>query len=110
MKPKMRKKKTARKKTAPRQRRQHVTLPNPLPPYLSRRETCSLVGLSYPSIWKLTKRGDFPRPINVAPSGGKVHRWVTTELQDWLSRRPRAESIMRHGPPAEGDRSQAAQR
>ena len=54
---------------------------------LSRQEIIALTGISYPTIWAMTRRGNFPRAIVV---GGKS-KWRATEISEWLNSRPRRE-------------------
>ena len=52
--------------------------------FLSRREVMERVPLSYPTIWKLMQKGNFPRSRDI---GGKVV-WLESEIDDWIESRP----------------------
>ncbi len=51
-----------------------------------KKEVCHRSGLSYPTIWKLMRAGEFPRS-RVVTKGGKV-AWFDDEFDDWLDRLP----------------------
>ena len=50
------------------------------------------VGLSRPSIYRLMKAGDFPRPLRVGVRGV---RWRSMDLDEWLAEREVAGSESR---------------
>ncbi len=52
---------------------------------ISKTEILDRSGLSYPTIWKLMRAGEFPRSRVVAQ--GKV-AWFEDEFEDWLERLP----------------------
>lgn len=41
-------------------------------------------GLSRSTIYEMIERGDFPRPIQLAP---RAVGWIETEISDWISER-----------------------
>jgi len=45
------------------------------------------VGISRAQIYKLMAAGRFPRPLDL---GGKVRRWRSDELDDWIEQRTAA--------------------
>ena len=55
-------------------------------PILNPKEMKKVVGLSTTTIWRLEKKGEFPRRINLTD-----HRvgWQEAEVLDWLKKRPR---------------------
>ena len=53
---------------------------------LNIKQVATTVALSVPQIYKLMRRGEFPRPIYL---GAKAPRWVATELEDWIAKRAR---------------------
>jgi prophage regulatory protein len=44
---------------------------------LSRRALCEITGLSYPTLWKLMREGQFPRPLKI--SKNRV-AWLWSEV------------------------------
>ena len=54
---------------------------------LRRTEVEEIVGLSRSSIYRLKKEGLFPEPIRI---GLRAVRWWLSDIQKWLSTRPRA--------------------
>jgi predicted DNA-binding transcriptional regulator AlpA len=46
----------------------------------ARHEIVAIVGLSFPSIWKMMRAGTFPRGLTV----GGVSKWRSDEVQAWL--------------------------
>jgi predicted DNA-binding transcriptional regulator AlpA len=61
--------------------RQATKLPASL---LSRHEVVALSGFTYPWIWTMMRRGQFPRSRIV---GGKS-MWLASEIQGWLDKLP----------------------
>ncbi len=49
-----------------------------------RREIIALTGLTYPTLWDMTRRGEFPRGRIV---GGQT-KWLASEIDMWLSSLP----------------------
>lgn len=54
-------------------------------PLISKPEMLDMVCMSYVTIWKLIKAGEFPRAIMI---GGRT-MWYLDEIQNWLANRPR---------------------
>jgi len=51
---------------------------------LRKREVVRLSGLSATSIWRLVRRGDFPKPLQLAPN---AIGWRAGEVMAWLASR-----------------------
>ena len=51
---------------------------------LSKRELTEMVGLSYPTVWRMMRRGQFPKPV---PLSENRVGWLETEVADWLAGR-----------------------
>lgn len=51
-------------------------------------EVCRRTGLSRTTIWRLVKRGEFPRPRHLTKS---AVGWLERELNDWVESRPAAD-------------------
>lgn len=51
---------------------------------LRMREVCSRTGLSRPTIYRLIKRGEFPRATNL---GAKAVGWFEHQVDEWLEER-----------------------
>lgn len=52
---------------------------------LSRAEVLDMVGVTYPGLWKMIRRGDFPpaREITKTRIG-----WLASEVREWMESRP----------------------
>lgn len=48
-------------------------------------ELLERIGVSYPTIWSLMRKGEFPRARVV---GGKS-AWLSSEIDEWIARLPR---------------------
>ena len=62
---------------------------------ISKRELLESIPLSYPTIWQMMRRSEFPCSIKI---GAKVG-WFLDEVTDWLARRERSQ----FKPPAEAE-------
>ena len=67
---------------------------------ISKRQLLESIPLSYPTIWQLMRRDEFPCSIII---GGKVG-WYLDEVADWLATRKRSQ----FKPPAEASSAAAA--
>ena len=54
---------------------------------LHRSEVEKRCGLSRSSVYRLMRTGEFPVPLKIGP---KAVRWPQSEIEHWLSERPRA--------------------
>ncbi len=50
---------------------------------LKKNEVCAMTSLSYPTIWRKVRAGEFPRPLQV--SANRV-AWRFTEVQAWIEK------------------------
>jgi prophage regulatory protein len=50
---------------------------------LTRREVAELVRVDQSTIWRWTKRGEFPAPF---PVGRNSTRWRATDIEEWLAK------------------------
>ena len=57
---------------------------------LNRKEVERRVGLSCSSLYRLMASGQFPRPVRVGSIRAGAVRWWASEIDSWLSSRPRA--------------------
>jgi len=48
------------------------------------REVCRLTGLSRVSIWRLERRGEFPRRVKIGPNSVA---WDRREIEAWIQSR-----------------------
>lgn len=55
--------------------------------FLRKPAVVSRVGLSAVTIWRLQKRGEFPRSIRISP--GAV-AWRERDIEDWITERAEA--------------------
>lgn len=46
-------------------------------------------GLSRTTLWRLERRGDFPKRIRLGPNSTG---WIQSEIQEWIESRPRGMS------------------
>ncbi len=56
---------------------------------MSKRQLLEVIPLSYPTIWSMMRRDEFPRSIVVGPNG-KVG-WYEDEVADWQDNRQRSQ-------------------
>ena len=52
--------------------------------FLKRLEVLALVGLSYVTVWRLEKSGNFPARKRLSP--GRV-AWLRSEVEEWIQNR-----------------------
>ena len=50
------------------------------------QDVINVTGLSRTTVWRLERRGDFPRRLIL---GQNSCGWVAQEIQDWIASRPR---------------------
>ena len=50
------------------------------------QDVINVTGLSRTTVWRLERRGDFPRRLRL---GQNSCGWVAQEIQDWIASRPR---------------------
>jgi prophage regulatory protein len=51
------------------------------------KEVVKLTGLSRTSIWRLSRRGGFPRAVMLSGADGKIRAWVLAEIVAWMRSR-----------------------
>jgi predicted DNA-binding transcriptional regulator AlpA len=58
-------------------------------------EVAELLGVSKSYIYKMSQTTDFPKPIVLGDENTKrsASRWVLTEIEDWVSSRPRGKEL-----------------
>lgn len=54
--------------------------------FLNLREVVEKVGLSATTIWRLERKGDFPKRIKLSPNR---RGWEDVQVQEWMATRPR---------------------
>ena len=52
-------------------------------------EVTNITGLSRTTLWRLERRGDFPRRIRLSPNSTG---WLESEIEGWIESRPRKSS------------------
>ena len=52
---------------------------------LRAREVCRLIGLSRPTLWRLVKRDQFPKPFHL--SSAAAVGWSEGEVSNWIAAR-----------------------
>lgn len=55
------------------------------PRLLDKAEILRITGVTYPTVWKMMRRGEFPRG---RVFGGQT-RWLSTEVDEWLRKLPK---------------------
>lgn len=58
--------------------------------FIPKLETQERTSLSYPTLWRLMKRGDFPASVRIAPN--RV-AWVEDEVDEWIRARIDGRSV-----------------
>ncbi len=53
------------------------------------RDVANTTGLSRTTLWRLERRGDFPRRIRLSPNSTG---WIESEIEEWIESRPRKSS------------------
>jgi predicted DNA-binding transcriptional regulator AlpA len=72
----------------PERRRALIASARPPPPrLLSKAAVLALVPVSYPCLWAMMLRGEFPRSRSLAPGSNRVG-WVESEVLAWIESRP----------------------
>jgi prophage regulatory protein len=71
----------------PEHRRALVELARPPPRLLSKAEVLRLVPVSYPTLWAMMLRGEFPRARKLAPGSNRV-AWRADEVFAWIETLP----------------------
>ena len=66
--------------------------PMPAPIVHRKNAVVALTGLSATTLWRLTQRGEFPKPIRL--SAGAVG-WLDSEISAWLADRVAARETSR---------------
>jgi predicted DNA-binding transcriptional regulator AlpA len=54
------------------------------PGLISKAEVVTRVGRSFPTIWKMIQRGEFPHPRRV----GNSPFWLEAEIDNWINSLP----------------------
>jgi predicted DNA-binding transcriptional regulator AlpA len=55
-----------------------------LPRLLNKKQVLALVPVTFPTLWKWIRRGEFPAPRTI----GNRPMWLETEILDWITSRP----------------------
>ena len=63
---------------------------NDEPILLTRRQVEKAISLSCSQIYALMKLGKFPQPVKLGEGKRAAVRWHRAEIEEWLSKRPRA--------------------
>ena len=59
---------------------------------LSKQQMLDVIGNpAYSTVWEWMRADQFPRPIELGPSGGRTSliAWRASEIYEWLANRPR---------------------
>jgi prophage regulatory protein len=52
--------------------------------FIRRRQLTEKTGLSYPTLWRKERSGDFPRRRRLGPNSVA---WIETEVDEWMKSR-----------------------
>lgn len=63
------------------QLRSPLSFPVLLDRFLTSDEVCQIVSLSKPQVYKLVRRGTFPRHVHI----GSASRWSLREVEQWVA-------------------------
>ena len=55
---------------------------------LTRKQLLEIIPFSYPTIWELMRRGEFPKALLI---GQQKVAWREDEIREWIESRPRQE-------------------
>ena len=60
------------------------------PKFLSRKQVCTIVGVTYPSLWTWVRAGHFPpgRKLGIGEGNRNKIVWVESEVIHWMETRP----------------------
>lgn len=58
---------------------------------INRAEVLDRVGLSYPTVWQMMRRNQFPRSLKLGEGQFSRVAWVEEEVESWIQSRPRQE-------------------
>ncbi len=59
---------------------------------IRKAEVLEMVGVSYPTLWRKMRKGEFPLPRRMGIADNSPVRWVSTEIQEWIDKLPSANS------------------
>jgi predicted DNA-binding transcriptional regulator AlpA len=62
----------------------------PLDRLLYKPEVLRIVGCSYPTLWHMMRRDQFPRSIVVGTGVAARVAWLESEIREWIETRPRS--------------------
>jgi predicted DNA-binding transcriptional regulator AlpA len=67
-----------------------VNRPNPLPPLprrlMRKAQVCDYVGVGRTQIMVFVKRGQFPKPVRLSPTGRAI-AWFADDVEAWMRER-----------------------
>ncbi len=58
------------------------------------RDVTITTGLSRTTVWRLERRGEFPRRVRLSPNSTG---WIESEIEQWIESRPRGMTGGEHG-------------
>lgn len=61
-----------------------MSQPSPFSRIVRPRELSALLGISYSTVWRMQKRGDFPRPIQIST---QAVGWRLADIEAWIAAR-----------------------
>ena len=67
---------------------------------MNAKQVSALVNLSYPTIYRMMRRDEFPKPLQVSP---RNVRWLESEIEEWQQNCPRNSGKGATRPRATGD-------
>ncbi|MCH7499683.1 MAG: AlpA family phage regulatory protein [Nitrospinae bacterium] len=58
---------------------------------IRKAQVLKITGLSYPTVWRLMRRGEFPQSVRL--TGARSVGWRENEIQEWVQNRPRVGEV-----------------
>ena len=58
---------------------------------ISKRELLAIIPLSYPTLWQMMRRDEFPKSIRLTDGPTAKTAWYLDEVTDWQASRQRTE-------------------
>jgi predicted DNA-binding transcriptional regulator AlpA len=54
------------------------------PRLLTRQQVCELCGVSYPTLWAMMRRNEFPRARAIGSKANSRNVWLASEIEIWM--------------------------
>lgn len=54
------------------------------PRLLTKQQVCELTGCSYPTLWTMMRRNEFPRARAIGSNANSKNVWLSSEVEAWM--------------------------